>query len=76
MSTFNLNQYSWDKQALAGRDRHGNNVTVEQLVAAIDGLQQSLHASSQKVREQNQQINELENGLNHTLARLNEQNAA
>lgn len=76
MSTLNLRQYSWNSGDIAGHDSHSNPITVSQLVAAIEGNQFSLEASAATIRQQEQQIAELEAGLNHALARLNEQNAA
>ena len=69
-------KHNWNLDAIAGHDEDSNPITVAQLVAAIEGQQYSIDASAKVIRQQNQQIAELEAGLNHAAARLNEQTAA
>ena len=72
----NSKRYDWIRTLVAGHDEDSNPILVAELVAAVEGLQHSLDASAERIRNQEQHIAELEAGLNHALARLNEQTAA
>ncbi|MBJ7550782.1 hypothetical protein [Marinomonas ostreistagni] len=76
MSTLNLNQYNWNRTMIAGHDGYSNPIHVGELVSALEGNQFSLEAAAATIRQQAKQIAELEAGLNHALARLNEKTAA
>lgn len=69
-------QHYWNRTLIAGHDDHSNPILVAELVAAIEGQQYSLDASAETIRQLQTQNAELEAGLNHALARLNEQTAA
>ena len=76
MSTLNLNQYNWNRTMIAGHDGYSNPIHVGELVSALEGNQFSLEAAAAMICQQAKHISELEAGLNHALARLNEKNAA
>ncbi|WP_067096066.1 hypothetical protein [Marinomonas atlantica] len=69
-------QHCWNRTLIAGHDDHSNPILVAELVAAVEGLQHSLDASAETIRQLQTQNAELEAQLNHVNARLNEQNAA
>ncbi|RDL44652.1 hypothetical protein DN730_09715 [Marinomonas piezotolerans] len=69
-------KHNWNLDVIAGHDEDSNPITVAQLVAALEGQQYSLDASAETIRALQTQVAELEAGLNHATARLNEQTAA
>lgn len=45
--------YTWQDTLVIGHDEYSNPITVEQLVAALDGYETSLASSVMKIRKQN-----------------------